>query len=208
MKKIANNQSGFTLIELLVVISIISLLSGIVLGGLEVSKQKARGTQIIRTFKELQTALELYKSQIGEYPAQEGSEFFPNGLDAFDLSGDMSTDAAGLSHFEDALQPLVSKGFIASISHYPTWPNNKPAYYGGFYEYETDNPLPPGGGSWYCGDIAWRSKGYVLLVGSPQAINLPPLRSKNNDTFKDWSLPGQLPEFSGLGWYYYCITNP
>ena len=201
-KQKKNSQAGFTLIELLVVVSIIALLSGLILSALEVSKQKARGAQIIRTFKEIQTALELYYNQNdGKYPAGPGSDIFPNGIDSFDVS----TDASGLTHFEDALRPLVTKGFIGSISHYPTWPNNTPAYYGGFYEYETDNPTPPGGGSWYCGTEAWHAGGYALLVGSPQTINLPPLRSKNNaGVFTDWS----NPVTSHLGWYYYCINSP
>ena len=62
------NNSGFTLIELLVVISIISLLSSIVLSSVNTARARARDTQRIMIIKQLQNALELYRSDKGLYP--------------------------------------------------------------------------------------------------------------------------------------------
>ena len=67
-------KKGFTLIELLVVISIIALLSSVVLTGLMQAREKAQVTAIRTYFKEIVTALELYKSNTGTYPLIDGAE--------------------------------------------------------------------------------------------------------------------------------------
>jgi prepilin-type N-terminal cleavage/methylation domain-containing protein len=210
-----NNQQGFTVVELLVTISIISLLSTIVLSGLTISKQKAKAVQIVRSLKEFQSALEFYYIQNGDYPAQRkvdstGIVTFP-GVDVFDAFNVVGDGHGNVAAYEAALQPLVTGGFIASIPHYPTFPNNAERFSGGFFEYETDAIPPPQPigddsipGVWYCGDTSWETKGYALLVGSPFPLNLPPLRSSlTGGDFKDWSQYSS----SGLPWYYYCITS-
>jgi general secretion pathway protein G len=67
---------GFTLIELLVVLAILTLLAGLVgprvLGQLGGAKSKTAGVQIA----DLDKALELFKLDVGRYPATE------EGLDA------------------------------------------------------------------------------------------------------------------------------
>jgi general secretion pathway protein G len=69
MKKLTNKlKSGFTLIELLVVISIIGLLSSVVLTSLRSSRARAVDSKRIQTLKQLQTALELYRSVNNAYP--------------------------------------------------------------------------------------------------------------------------------------------
>ncbi len=68
------DNSGFTLIELLVVISIISLLSSIVLAALSDAKAKARDVRRMQDLKQIGNALELYRSDNGEYPHQAGYE--------------------------------------------------------------------------------------------------------------------------------------
>ena len=67
--KPVTNRSGFTLIELLVVLVILGLLAGLVgpnvlnqLGG---AKTRTAGIQI----KELESALEMYKLDVGSYPS-------------------------------------------------------------------------------------------------------------------------------------------
>ena len=64
LKKI---NKGFTLIELLVVISIIGLLSSIVMANLVTARQKALDSATLQNFKQLQTAMELYKDSNGHY---------------------------------------------------------------------------------------------------------------------------------------------
>lgn len=62
-------QKGFTLIELLVVISIIGLLASVVLASLNSARVKARDTRRKADIRQLQTALEMYYNDNGDYPA-------------------------------------------------------------------------------------------------------------------------------------------
>jgi len=64
-----NNKKGFTLIELLVVIAIIGLLSTLAVVALNNARAKARDARRLSDIKQIQTALELYYSEIGQYPA-------------------------------------------------------------------------------------------------------------------------------------------
>ncbi|MFA6076915.1 MAG: type II secretion system protein [Candidatus Paceibacterota bacterium] len=61
-------RDGFTLIELLVVISIFSLMASIVLSATNNVRSTARDSSRISTLNTVQTALELYYSDYGEYP--------------------------------------------------------------------------------------------------------------------------------------------
>ncbi len=61
-------ERGFTLIELLVVISIIALLSSITLATLSESRNRAKRSAFVQGMKQMQLALELYKSDNGHYP--------------------------------------------------------------------------------------------------------------------------------------------
>lgn len=63
------NKRGFTLIELLVVISIISLLSSIVIASLAQTRDKAYYARALIEFKNIATAVELYRADNnGKYP--------------------------------------------------------------------------------------------------------------------------------------------
>jgi general secretion pathway protein G len=66
--KQARSQAGFTLIELLVVISIISLLSSVIMAGLNNAKMKARDAQRIADLEQIRLALELFFDDNGYYP--------------------------------------------------------------------------------------------------------------------------------------------
>ncbi len=65
MKK--NKILGFTLVELLVVISIISILSAISIIGLTSIRSKAQDTSKLSSIREVEIALEAYKSVNGKY---------------------------------------------------------------------------------------------------------------------------------------------
>jgi prepilin-type N-terminal cleavage/methylation domain-containing protein len=66
--KIKNNK-GFTLIELLVVVAIISLLSSIVLAGIQEGREKAEHRKFEQELINIKTAVQLYRTDNkGEYP--------------------------------------------------------------------------------------------------------------------------------------------
>ena len=63
------NKEGFTLIELLVVIAIIGLLSTLSILALNSARARARDAKRIADVKQIQTALEMYYNDVGDYPA-------------------------------------------------------------------------------------------------------------------------------------------
>jgi type II secretion system protein G len=63
-----NNKKGFTLIELLVVIAIIGLLSTLSILALNSARARARDAKRIADVKQIQTALEMYYNDTGDYP--------------------------------------------------------------------------------------------------------------------------------------------
>lgn len=62
-------KKAFTLIELLVVIAIIGLLSTLSVLALNQARARARDTKRISDVRQIQTALELYYNEMGDYPA-------------------------------------------------------------------------------------------------------------------------------------------
>lgn len=65
-------RKGFTLIELLVVIAIIGLLSTLAVVALGNARTKARDAKRMSDLKQVQTALELYYTDVNSYPAGSG----------------------------------------------------------------------------------------------------------------------------------------
>lgn len=63
-------KKGFTLIELLVVISIISLLTSVILSALSDAKTKSRDAARAQSVMQLRTALQMYFTDKGYYPAK------------------------------------------------------------------------------------------------------------------------------------------
>ncbi|HVZ66893.1 MAG TPA: prepilin-type N-terminal cleavage/methylation domain-containing protein [Patescibacteria group bacterium] len=59
---------GFTLIELLVVISIISILAALLMANFVGIRQRGRDAQRKSDLRQIQSALELYRSDNGSYP--------------------------------------------------------------------------------------------------------------------------------------------
>jgi len=71
----ATKQSGFTLIELLVVIAIIGILASVIIAALGSARAKAVDSQRLSDVRQVQTALETYYNEKGEYPTT-GDQFF------------------------------------------------------------------------------------------------------------------------------------
>ena len=63
-----NNKKAFTIVELIVVIFIISILAGLITVSLRSSRMNSRDTKRITDIKQLQTALEFYRTKNKVYP--------------------------------------------------------------------------------------------------------------------------------------------
>ncbi len=63
-----STRRGFTLIELLVVIAIISILSTLLMANFVGIRQRGRDAQRKSDLRQIQTALEMYRSDNGSYP--------------------------------------------------------------------------------------------------------------------------------------------
>ena len=68
-KNINKFQKGFTLVELLIVIAIIGVLAALLMSNFIGVRQRARDAQRKSDLKQIQSALELYRSDLGLYPA-------------------------------------------------------------------------------------------------------------------------------------------
>lgn len=64
-------QNGFTLIELLIVIAIIGILSTLLMTNFIGVRQRARDAQRKSDVRQMQSALELYRSDTGSYPVSD-----------------------------------------------------------------------------------------------------------------------------------------
>lgn len=69
MKQITKTQGGFTLIELLIVVAIIAVLSSLLMTNFVAIRQRSRDSQRKSELRQIQSALELYRSDIGSYPS-------------------------------------------------------------------------------------------------------------------------------------------
>ncbi len=61
-------SNGFTLVELLIVIVIIGVLSAILMANFVGVRQRARDAQRKSDLRQIQSALELYRADVGSYP--------------------------------------------------------------------------------------------------------------------------------------------
>ncbi len=69
MKRKKILQTGFTLIELLIVVAIIGILSTLLMTNFIGVRQRARDAQRKSDLRQMQSALELYRSDQGSYPS-------------------------------------------------------------------------------------------------------------------------------------------
>jgi general secretion pathway protein G len=80
-------RDGFTLVELLVVIAIITMLAGLVVGAAQSARRRAAVTKAKAAIAGLETAIEMYESDIGAWPSS-GNETLVTALEG-------PNDAAG-----------------------------------------------------------------------------------------------------------------
>ncbi len=74
MRKVKNYIKGFTLIELLIVIAIIGVLATLLMANFIGVRQRARDAQRKSDLRQVQAALEIWRSDKGSYPVA-GSEY-------------------------------------------------------------------------------------------------------------------------------------
>ena len=67
--RIKNSERGFTLLELLVVIAIIGILASLLVVNFINVRERSRDAQRKSNLRQIQSALELYRADTGEYPA-------------------------------------------------------------------------------------------------------------------------------------------
>lgn len=171
-----NKQKGFTLIELMVVISIISLLSSVVLAALKDARDRAEGAKIVSEIRSLQTALELYRSQFGNYPIVGDS--YSGGVDE-DENVICAKFCGGFNDFIKTY--LVDNRFISTVPQSKGYPNNcidGDCRYGNMFFYTGSSAwvslsYEPGMYEVYymCG--GQKVSGYILGYVTTQKLNLP-----------------------------------
>ncbi|MCY3020606.1 MAG: prepilin-type N-terminal cleavage/methylation domain-containing protein [Planctomycetota bacterium] len=69
-----SRRRGFTLMEMLVVISIITILSGLVLGAMAIVRQRSKEHATLLTLQLLDAALQRYEQDYQDYPPSEGDQ--------------------------------------------------------------------------------------------------------------------------------------
>lgn len=163
-------KRGFTLIELLVVIAIIALLSTVVLASLNSARTKANDAKVRSDMAQVRTALQFYYDKHGYFPAN------PN-------------PGTGVP-IDQALQPLVTEGFIPGLPQSP---------YAGlpylYYDYGPGNDPSHG---------ATNDTPGALLVGTLQAAGT----SVNGfpGSCRPWPAAANWCDASANS--YYCLCNP
>lgn len=71
---------GFTLIELLVTISIIGILIGLSVFGLQGARQSARDATRKADLEQIRSAVEIYKADCNKYPLSLGTQLLGDGI--------------------------------------------------------------------------------------------------------------------------------
>jgi prepilin-type N-terminal cleavage/methylation domain-containing protein len=162
---------GFTLVDLLITIAIMSMLSSLVLASLNTAREKALNAVRANDLQQIHTALELYYTEHGYYPRQEGNpandpdgdpgngiEFEPSWFsDNFDNNG--SNGVVG-DDFTEALSDLVTDQYLPYIPNDPFYENDNNRE----YVYATDASVvgPDENDYFACGDK--RITKYALLI--------------------------------------------
>lgn len=100
------SQKGFTLIELLVVIAIIGILASVVLVSLSSARNKGEDAAVQQEMMQIQTAMEMLRSDTGLYPHMQDSYCPPP-----------STSLSG----NEVSLALDSSGIVGTDGNYPGW---------------------------------------------------------------------------------------
>lgn len=112
------NDRGFTLIELLIVIAIIGILATLISANFIGVRQRARDTERKSDLRQLQAALELYKSDLGSYPTGF-SNYSVTNSSSCSSSSRVSFTANSVTYMSKVpCDPLSSNGFNGNNYYY------------------------------------------------------------------------------------------
>ncbi len=139
------NKKGFTLIELLVVVAIIGILAAVILASLNSARAKGRDAKRISDLKQIQNALELYKSDNNTYPIPSAGIFNNNNIENNTECDLVAGGAANVPSIDQVITGLTPK----YISKIPADNQNGPPCYvyasnGNDYVFEELNILENG----------------------------------------------------------------
>ncbi|MDP1709996.1 MAG: prepilin-type N-terminal cleavage/methylation domain-containing protein [bacterium] len=142
-------KKGFTLIELLVVISIIGVLIGLSVFGLQGARQVSRDSKRRIDLESIKSGIEIYKSDCNSYPVSAGG----------DPSTVLATNGTSLKGSGTPTSCATTNTYIAQIPKDPIDPNKNYRYASNGVTYEICASLEQGasvpavtcGGSSSCG---------------------------------------------------------
>jgi prepilin-type N-terminal cleavage/methylation domain-containing protein/prepilin-type processing-associated H-X9-DG protein len=100
-KRMAHGRAAFTLIELLVVIAIIAILAAMLLPALSAAKAKAKTTECLSNFRQLQLCWQMYIGDNNDYLPANSSGTFTNSW----IDGSAQVDTTPKSIEEGCLWP-------------------------------------------------------------------------------------------------------
>jgi len=128
--KIQNFSKGFTLIELLIVIAIIGVLATLLMVNFVGVRQRARDAQRKSDLRQLQSALEIYRSDNGSYPPS-GQTLKVDALWTCQPGQGKCTGSTACFG-----NPACSTVYMQNL---PTDPSGSSYYNGGSYYYSSGN---------------------------------------------------------------------
>jgi prepilin-type N-terminal cleavage/methylation domain-containing protein len=136
-------QKGFTLIELLVVISIIGVISGLIMVGMQSARMSARDAVRKRDMQMLENALVMYWDKTGQFPAEAGFDgsIGSDGCDCPSVGGPEGCTGDNWCSTSAIWSGIVVQQKI--LGKLPVDPSNNPSYY---YFYEPCCEQDCGGG--------------------------------------------------------------
>lgn len=138
--------SGFTIVELLIVIVVIGILAAITIVSYNGIQNRARDTQRVQDIRTIAKALEIYKTQTGDYPLAVGS----TGQGGWEISVPTTSNS-------DFLSILRTSGVISKVPVDPVNTGDFATSGSKFYSYYR---YPAG----YVGCDASRGPYYILVA--------------------------------------------
>ena len=109
-------QKGFTIVELLIVIVVIGILATLVIVTFTGIQQKARNTKRQTDINAIQSHVEAYKAQSGNYPTRTEVNDSPAGWRATNMKG---LDPAALQDPKGSAQTLAATSTATSYAYAP-----------------------------------------------------------------------------------------